>query len=215
MIGFKWSILKRLSCSQAKMRRGSRLCEQLHKKIVQQFKNNVSQRSIAGNLGISSSTVHNIIKRFTESGELSPCKRQGRKPTLNVRDLWSLRRHCIKNRHHCVKDRRKKKKTIQIFPSAKFESQHLWWYGCVLVPMTWATYTSVMAPSMLKGTSRFWSNTCCHPSNVFFRDVPAYFSKTHSVRVTTAWLRSKRVWVLDWPACSRDLQSIGNARRIM
>lgn len=52
-----------------------------------------------------------------------------------------------------VSSGQKKKKTIQIFPSAKFESQHLSWYGCVLVPMTWATYKSVMAPSMLKGAT--------------------------------------------------------------
>ena len=32
-------------------------------------KNNVPQRTIARNLGISSSTVHNIIKRFRESGK--------------------------------------------------------------------------------------------------------------------------------------------------
>uniref|UniRef100_A0AAR2J834 Transposase Tc1-like domain-containing protein n=1 Tax=Pygocentrus nattereri TaxID=42514 RepID=A0AAR2J834_PYGNA len=83
---------------------GSPLCEQLHEQIVQQVKNNVSQSAIAGNLGISSSTVHNIIKRFRESGEISASKRQGRKPTLNARDLRSLRRHCIKNRHHSVKD---------------------------------------------------------------------------------------------------------------
>ena len=56
---------------------------------------------------------------------------------------------------------------------------------------------------------RFWSNICCHPSNVFFRDVPVYFSKTmpsHSLsRVTTAWLCSRRVQLLYWPACSPDL----------
>uniref|UniRef100_A0AAR2L5Q2 (E3-independent) E2 ubiquitin-conjugating enzyme n=1 Tax=Pygocentrus nattereri TaxID=42514 RepID=A0AAR2L5Q2_PYGNA len=32
----------------------------------------------------------------------------------------------------------------------------------------------------------------------------------HSARVTTAWLRSKRVRVLDWPACSPDLSPIEN-----
>ncbi len=104
MIGYKRSIPKRLSCSQARMGRGSPLCEQLREQIVQQFKNNVSQRAIARNLGISSSTVHNIIKRFRESGEIAARKHQGRKPTLNARDLRSLRRHCIKNRHHSVKD---------------------------------------------------------------------------------------------------------------
>ena len=69
------------------MARGSPLCGQLREKIVEQFKNNVPQRTIARNLGISSSTVHNIIKRFRESGEITACKRQGRKPTLNARDL--------------------------------------------------------------------------------------------------------------------------------
>ncbi|KAF0030331.1 hypothetical protein F2P81_017062 [Scophthalmus maximus] len=48
--------------------------------------------------------VHNIIKRFRESGEISARKRQGRTPTLSYGDLRSLRRHCIKNRHHSVKD---------------------------------------------------------------------------------------------------------------
>lgn len=35
-----------------------------------------------------------------------------------------------------------------------------------------------MAPLMLKGICRFWSNTCCHPDDVFFRDVAAYFTNT-------------------------------------
>lgn len=46
--------------------------------------------------------------------------------------------------------------------------------------------TSVKAPLMLKATYRCWSNICCHPSVVFFRDVPASFSRTmqsHSLHV--------------------------------
>ena len=104
MIGYKKRIPERLSHSQARMGRGSPLCEQLREQIVKQFKNNVSQPTIARNLGISSSTVHKIIKKFRESGEISARKRQGRKPTLNACDLWSLWWHCIKNRHQCVKD---------------------------------------------------------------------------------------------------------------
>ena len=87
MIGFKKSIHEGLSRSQARMGRGSPHCEQLHGQIVQQFKNNVSQREIAKNLVISPSTVHNIIKRYRESGEISACRGQGQKPTLNACDL--------------------------------------------------------------------------------------------------------------------------------
>ncbi len=74
----------------------------------------------------------------------------------------------------------KRKRTIQIAFSAKFKSQHLWWYGGVSVPMAWVTCTSVKAPFMLKGTYRFWSKICCHPCDVFFRDIPASFSKIKS-----------------------------------
>ena len=104
MIGYKKSIPERLSHSQARMGRGSPVCEQLRVQIVKQFKNKVSQHTIAKNLGISSSTVHKIIKKLRESGKISARKRQGRKSTLNARDLWSLWWHCIKNRHQCVKD---------------------------------------------------------------------------------------------------------------
>ncbi len=48
------------------MGRGSPIFEREGKKIVEYFKNNVPQRQIANALQISSSTVHNIIKRFSE-----------------------------------------------------------------------------------------------------------------------------------------------------
>ncbi len=85
------------------MGRGSPICESLHKKFVEYFKNNVTQRQIAKALQISS-TVHNIIKTFKETGEISVHKGQGRRPLLDARGLQALRRHCITHRHDSVID---------------------------------------------------------------------------------------------------------------
>ncbi len=73
------------------MGRGSPVCQQIREKIIEMFKNNVPQRKIGRDLDISPSTVHNIIKSFKESGGISVCEGQGRKPKLNNRDLRSLR----------------------------------------------------------------------------------------------------------------------------
>ena len=62
-----------------------------------QFKDNVSQCKIAKNFCFSPSAIHNIVKRFSESGEISVCKRQGRKPRLNARDHQALRWYCLRN----------------------------------------------------------------------------------------------------------------------
>ncbi len=104
MIWYKSSIQERSSPLGAKMGRGSPVCQQIREKIIEMFKNNVPQRKIGRDLDISPSTVHNIIKRFKESGGISVRKGQGRKPKLNNRDLRSLRRHCIKNRHSSISD---------------------------------------------------------------------------------------------------------------
>ena len=82
---------------------GSPLCAKLRERFVSQFKD-VSQRKIANNLVISPSTVHNIVKRFRESGEISVCKGQGRKMLLNSRDHRALRRYCLRNRHATMMD---------------------------------------------------------------------------------------------------------------
>ncbi len=71
------------------MGRGSPVCQQIREKIIEMFKNNVPQSKIGRDLDISPSTVHNIIKRFKESGGISVRKGQGRKPKLNNRDLRS------------------------------------------------------------------------------------------------------------------------------
>lgn len=110
----------------------------------------------------------------------------------------------------------KRKRTIQIVVDTKFRSQQLWWSGVVLVSTVWGT--AVKAPLMRKGKYRFWSDTCCHPDNVFFQGRPAYLTKTmpnHILHVTTAWLRSKRVLVLDWPACLPERPPIENVRHIL
>ncbi len=92
------------SLSEVKMGRGSPICERVRKKIVEYFKNSVPQRQIAKALQISSPTVHNIIKRFWETEEISVRKGQGRRPFLDARGLRALRRHCITHRHDSVID---------------------------------------------------------------------------------------------------------------
>ncbi len=70
-------VLERQSLSEVKMGRGSPICERVLKKVVEYFKNNVPQCQIAKALQIASSTVHNIIKRFRETGEISVRMGQG------------------------------------------------------------------------------------------------------------------------------------------
>ncbi len=105
MISYKRDVLERQSLSEVKMGRGSPICERVRKKIVEYLiKNKVPQHQIAKALQISSFTVHNIIKRFRETGEISVRKGQGRRPLLDARGLRALRRHCITHRHDSVID---------------------------------------------------------------------------------------------------------------
>ncbi|KAK3506915.1 hypothetical protein QTP70_031190, partial [Hemibagrus guttatus] len=85
-----------------KMGRGSPIPPMLRQKIVEQYQKGVSQRKIAKSLKLSSSTVHNIIQRFRESGTISVRKGQGRKTILDARDLRALRWHCITYRNATV-----------------------------------------------------------------------------------------------------------------
>ncbi|KAK3535188.1 hypothetical protein QTP70_004749 [Hemibagrus guttatus] len=87
---------------EVKMGRGSPIPPMLRRKIEEQYQKGVSQRKIAKSLKLSSSTVHNIIQRFRESGTISVRKGQGRKTILDARDLRALRRHCITYRNATV-----------------------------------------------------------------------------------------------------------------
>ncbi len=97
MISYKRDVLERQSLSEVKMGRGSPICEKVRKKIVEYFTNNVPQHQI---LQISSSTVHNIIKRFRETGEISVRKGQGRRPLLDARGLRALDPRSFTYREH-------------------------------------------------------------------------------------------------------------------
>ncbi len=102
MIGYKKSLSEWQCLSEVKMGRGSPIPPMLWRKIVEQYQKGVSQRKIAKSLKLSSSTVHNIIQRFRESGTISVRKGQGWKTILDARDLRALRRHCITYRNATV-----------------------------------------------------------------------------------------------------------------
>uniref|UniRef100_A0A803JIP4 Transposase Tc1-like domain-containing protein n=1 Tax=Xenopus tropicalis TaxID=8364 RepID=A0A803JIP4_XENTR len=104
MIGYKKSFSEWQCLSEAKMGRGSLIPTMLRRKIVEQYQKGVTQRKIAKILHLSSSTVHNIIRRFRESGTISVRKGQGRKTILDARDLRALKRHCTTNRNATVKE---------------------------------------------------------------------------------------------------------------
>ena len=103
--------------------------------------------------------------------------------------------------------RLKRREAIQLVIGSQFKRLHLSWCRGALVPTGLATCTSGRAPSIP------------HPGNMFFKEGLAYLSnkntKPHIPSVTTAWLCCRRVWVLDWPACSQDLSPTENTRYFM
>ncbi len=94
MISYKRDVLE--SLSKVKMGRGSPICE----RVRNIFLNTQNAKA----LQISPSTMHNIMNRFRETGEISVRKGQGRRPLLDARGLRALRRHCITHRHDSVID---------------------------------------------------------------------------------------------------------------
>ncbi len=63
-------------------------------------------------------------------------------------------------------------------------------------------YIKVLYQHMLPSGQRLFQGRPC----VFQQDN----AKPHTAAITTAWLRSRRVRVLNWPACSPDLSPIEN-----
>ncbi len=81
-------------------------------------------------------------------------------------------------------------------------------YGHVLEGTMYAErYIKVLEQHMLPSRRRLFQGRPC----VFQQDN----AKPHTAAITTAWLRSRRVRVLNWPACSPDLSPIENIWRII
>ncbi len=101
MIGYKKSLSEWQCLSEVKMGRGSPIPPMLRRKIVEQYQKGVSQRKIAKSLKLSSSTVHDIIQRFRESGTISVRKGQGWKTILDARDLRALHLRALHHIQEC------------------------------------------------------------------------------------------------------------------
>ncbi len=200
MISYKRDVLERQSLSEVKMDRCSPICERVRKKIVEYFKNNVSQRQIAKALPISSSTVHNTIKVE---------KWKGASKHFFKSVLWSDESNfdILVGNHGCHVLRAKEEgdRPVSHQCSVQKPASLMVWgcisaYGLGSLPVLEGTmnaerYIKVLEQHMLPPP----------PDNVYFRRT--------ITAITTAWLSSRRVRVLNWPACSPDLSPIENIWR--
>ncbi len=236
---------------------------------------------IAKALQISSSTVHNIIKSFRETGEISVHKEQGRRPLLDARGLRALRWHCITHRHDSDIDITKwaqeyfqKPLSVKTIRRAICRCQIKLYHAkrkpyvnmvqklrCVLwakanLKWTVSKWKSVLWSDeskfdILVGNGRPSSVSSAFGSKASISDgmgvhkcngmgslhvlegtmnaeryikvleqhmLPSRWcvfqqdnAKPHTAAITTAWLRSRRVRVLNWPACSPGASFIKRA----
>ncbi len=174
------------------MGRGCPICESVCKMIVDYLKNNVPQYKNAKALQISSSTVHNIIKRFRETGEISVRTGQGRRP------LSDKSKCDILVGNHGRRDLQAKEegdlpacyqRSIQNPASLMVSAYGMGSLHVLEGTMNAERYIKVLEQHMLP------SRWC-----LFQQDN----AKPHTAAITTAWFRSRWTRVLNWPASSPD-----------
>lgn len=68
-------------------------------RIFTHHSHTISKHKTSNYLGLSPAIVHNIPKRFSNSGEIYMLKGQGRKSLLKACDLRAIGQHCMKNCH--------------------------------------------------------------------------------------------------------------------
>ncbi len=117
----------------------------------------------------------------------------------------------IVGNHGCMSSELKRRETFQYVISIQFKRQHLW-YGMGSLHVLEGTmnaerYRKVLEQHMLPSRRRLFQGRSC----VFQQDN----AKPHTAAITTAWLRTRRVWVLNCPACSPDLSRIENIWHIL
>ncbi len=106
-----------------------------------------------------------------------------------------------------VSSKLKRRETLRHVISIQFKSQHLWWYGCISAygmgslhvlegTMNAERYTKVLEQHMLPSRWRLFQGRPCG-----FQQGNA---KPHTAAIITAWLRSRRVRVLNGPVCCPD-----------
>ncbi len=105
----------------------------------------------------------------------------------------------------------KRRETFQRVISVQIKSQHLWWYGvhkCIRYGQLACFGKHYECWKLYKGFRATYAplQTTC---------ISAGQCKPHTAAITTAWLRSRRVRVLNLPACSPDLWPIENIWRII
>ncbi len=193
------------------------------------------------------SSLHNIIKRFRDTGEISVRKGQGRRPLWDARCLWALRRHCITHRHDSVFDITKwaqeyfqKPLSVNTIHRAICRCQLMLYHakGKPYVNMVQKRHRVLWAMAHLKWTVSKWKSVLWSPNVTFLLEItdavsmeeegglPACYqhsvnaeryikvleqhmlpsrrrvfqqnnTKPHTAAITTSWIHSRRVWVLN------------------
>lgn len=122
--------------------------------------------------------------------------------------LWSDETKFLFENHESygnVNARLKNRETIRFIIIAQSKSQHQSWYAGAIVHPAWVTCISVKVLWMLneRGATHAAIQTISFTVEALFTS--ARLGQTTFCTLPSAWLRSKRVQVLNWPTCSPDL----------